>query len=271
MNRLAAKRLIPRVIRDALRRVRRSQEFSGRFSDWGAARATCTGYDSDVILARVLASTLAVVEGKAAYERDGVLFHDPSYEPGLLAALLSVAGHHGGRLRVIDFGGALGTTYWRHRRAFDHLEEVVWDVVEQPAFVAAGRAHLGATPLRFFASVEDAQAFRGHEVLLVSTALQYLEAPGAWIDRWLAQGWPTIIFNNLPLIDGAPDRIAVQKVPKSIYPASYPVWFLNRQAFLGRFEADYGLEAEFASEAVWQVGWDDLASTGLIFNRRTRR
>lgn len=246
--------------------------FEGDFASWAEARAAAGGgYDAGEIVERVLAATRAVRDGRAAFERDGVAFPRRIGEDGLVAALRTVAAASGGRLRVVDFGGSLGTTWWRHRGELADLRDVRWDVVEQPAFVAAGRAQLGGTGLRFFASVAEAGGAAEHDALLASTSLQYLPDPPAEIARWVAAGFAWIVLNNVPLHARRPDRLAVQRVPPEIYPASYPVWFFNRERLLGRFAADYDVVREFASEAVWPVGWRQYRSTGLLLRRRVAR
>ena len=73
-----------------------------------------------------------------------------------------------------------------------------------------------------------------------------------------------MLFNNLPLHSGRPDRLAVQRVPPEIYPASYPVWFFSRERLLAHFAGRYGIVREFASEAIWRVDGSEYRSTGLL-------
>ncbi len=265
------RRLVPEPLRAGLRAAFGWRWFEGNYPDWAAAQAASGGYDREEIVARVLAATRRVKAGEAAFERDGVCFDEPAPEPGLLAALQAVATASGGNLRVLDFGGALGTTYWRHRAALPPAGGLRWDVVEQARWVEQGREVAAGTPLRFFATVGEAEADGRHDLLLASTVVQYLPEPGAAIDDWIARGFPWLLFNNLPLHRGAPDRIAVQRVPPSIYPASYPVWFFNRERFLERLAGRYDVVSEFAAEAVWPVGWSRYPSTGLLLRRREAR
>jgi hypothetical protein len=79
-----------------------------------------------------------------------------------------------------------------------------------------------------------------------------------------------VLLNNVPLQEKAPDRLRVQHVPPAIYAASYPVWFFNRDAFLGRLRASYEIEQEFAAEAQWPVDGKLFQSTGLLLRRRAR-
>jgi putative methyltransferase (TIGR04325 family) len=265
-----ARALLPEPLRAALRGMFGWRWFEGDFASWAEAKARCEPGDTAAIAARVLAATQAVREGRAAFERDSVQFARPEPEPGLIDAFRRIAGACRGPWHVIDFGGALGTTFWRHREELGRLQAGHWDVVEQGEFVALGRTRLADSPLRFFESVAAAGAATRHDVIFASTSLQYLEDPAAVLAGWMDSGFQWVLLNNLPLHSPAPDRIAVQRVPPEIYPASQPVWFFNRGKFLAQFAGRYEVAAEFASEAVWQVGWRRYPSTGLLLRRISR-
>ena len=259
---------VPLVVRRAKRALFGWRWFRGRYPTWAAASPHAVGYDGPGILDKVLQATLEVKAGRAAYERDSVLFHEPAIEADLLACLEQVAAERGGRLRVLDFGGSLGTTYWQHRGALGRQAELRWDVVEQPHFVEAGRQHLQDGTLRFFATIEEAARDGGHDMLLASGVLHCLPDPHTWLDRWARTGPPVLLFHNLPLHDDGPDHVRIEHVPPEIYPASYPVWFFNRAGFLGHFADHYDVARSYASTAVWPIGWRDYPSTGLMLRRR---
>jgi putative methyltransferase (TIGR04325 family) len=265
-----ARLLIPEAWRQWWRLKFGWRWFRGDYDTWASARIQATGFEDSRILDRVLAATLRVRDGQAAYERDGITFVKAQQDEMLLDALKHVRNECSGRLRVLDFGGSLGSTYWRHRHDFDHNQDFSWAVVEQLGFVVAGRKHLSKSALRFYPNVAEAVAAGSYDVLLCSTALQYLESPNEALADWMTAGWPFILLNNLPLHESGPDRIRVQHVPPEIYPASYPVWFFNRRDFLRRVEPHYRLVKEFASEAVWPVDGKLYPSTGLLLQRRTR-
>lgn len=242
--------------------------FRGEYPDWREASRQAGGYAAGIILEKVLAASLAVSRGEAAYEQDGVLFAEARPDRPLIDALQKVRDDCGGRLRVIDFGGALGSTYWRHRDWLCRIPALRWDVVEQAQFVEAGRKHFDHAPLRFFNTVAEAEASSPHELLLCSTTLQYLEDPFAILREWQEAGWTYLLFNNLPLHESGPDTVRVQHVPPHIYPASYPVWFFNREKFVASLSDRYELVRQFSSEAVWPVDRRDYPSRGLLFRRR---
>ena len=82
---------------------------------------------------------MTVVDGRAAYERDSVLFEEVEYVWPLLASLMWVGARHLGSLNVLDFGGSLGSTYFQNRIFLATLPSVRWNIVEQPRHVEVGR------------------------------------------------------------------------------------------------------------------------------------
>ena len=267
-GRAGVKRLVPETLRRRWRNRWGWQWFRGEYATWAAARAASGGYAEDAILDRVLAATLTVQQGLAAFERDGVLFHEPENDAPLASALEEVRRAMGGSLRVLDFGGSLGSTYWRLRNWLPAGPELVWDVVEQAGFVTAGREHLGEGRLRFFHTVTEAETAGAHDVLLCSCVLQYLEDPVGTLAEWSRLHIAFLLLHNLPLHAVGPDRLRVQHVPPTIYPASYPVRFFNRAEFLARMAPHYEIVRDYASEAVWPVDGGMYPSTGLLLKRR---
>jgi hypothetical protein len=61
--------------------------FRGDYKNWSDAAKDSVGYDSDIILSKVLDSSLKVIKGEAAHERDSVTFERIQYSWPLLAGL----------------------------------------------------------------------------------------------------------------------------------------------------------------------------------------
>jgi len=66
-------------------------------------------------------------------------------------------------------------------------------------------------------------------------------------------------------MNGKDDLLTVQNIPASIYKASYPAWFLNKNKFLKVIDQRYSLIAEFDS-----IGTSNIPSEskGFIFLRK---
>ncbi len=258
------KQAVPERLRRAKRVLTGWHWFEGPQPDWTTAARISGGYEAPVILEKVCAAARAVKAGEAAYERDGCLFAHRDREEEVWATLESVAAQNAGRLRVVDFGGGLGSLFWQHRPELDGLEVVDWRVVEQENFVEVGQREFAEGGLSFHAQLETALAEPRPDVLLAATVLNYLPDPHAMLARLLAARIPVVILHNLALQDDLPDTVMVQHVPPEIYSASYPCWFLNRESFMRTIGETYEIERSYASTAVWDLGWRDFPSTGLV-------
>jgi len=215
-------------------------EYEIGFKDWADAAACATGYDAQVILDKVVAAALQVRDGEVAFERDTVTFKQREVVYQLLAWLMYVATREGA-LRVLDFGGSLGSLYYQHRFLFDRLNDIRWGVIEQSHFVHAGRKNFQNRALRFFEDAKECVEEIQPNFLLLSGVLQYLEYPYQVLAELLDRGLPYVLVDRTMARRGMADEIAVQHVPSLIYEASYPLWLLDANKVEMCF-ADHGYE-----------------------------
>jgi len=268
----SAKDILRPIVPSALKRARRAlfgwRWFRGRYQSWNDANALCPGYAAPEILDKVLRATLEVKGGRAAFERDSVLFQEPEIEVELMKTMELVGQATGGRLRVLDFGGSLGSTYWQHRAHLARYRELRWDVVEQAHFVQAGREYVEDDVLHFYSSIYDAGGASDHDVILASGVINYMPRPQDTVSEFSRSRVPFVLLHNLALHDLEPDYVMIQHVPPEIYTASYPIWFLNRDKFLSEIQESYSILRSYPSSAVWNRGWSDYPSTGMLLKRR---
>jgi putative methyltransferase (TIGR04325 family) len=256
------KALVPAPVRRAWRRQFGWRWLRGDYPSWEAAvfAAGAAGDKSD----RVVAAARAVREGRAAWERDGVTFATAEPHPPLLAALRAVAAGQGGRLEVVDFGGALGSA-WRQHRAW-LPGDTTWRVVEVPALVAAGRREFADATLSFHATVDEAVATGKPATLLLSSVLQYLPDPMALLATEAGRGWRDIILDRTALDPTGRGRICVQHTPAGLGGGCMACRVFNREQLLAPLARDYELAAE------WPVAFDAVDGTaeyrGFHFRRR---
>lgn len=243
-------------------------DFSGDYAAWGEARQQCTGYDAEAILEKVKASALKVKYGEAVYERDSVLFDKVQYSFPVLAGLLRVATMNAGKLRVLDFGGSLGSSYYQCRSFLSHLREVQWCIVEQPGYVACGRKYFEDETLCFFGTIDDCLQVKNIDVVLLSSVIQYLPDPHDFLRQLVQYGFRHIVIDRTAFIEGDRDRLTVQTVPEWIYKASYPAWFLNEEGFLSHFQKDYSLITDFDSFGYDCVDGKRVWFKGFIFEQQ---
>jgi putative methyltransferase (TIGR04325 family) len=249
--------------------ARRRILYSGNYPDWDSAARASGGYAADLILEKAVRAMSAVRSGQAAYERDTVLFDAIEYSYPLLAALLYAASRSGNRLRVLDFGGALGSSYVQNRQFLAHLDSLRWHIVEQPHFAAAGRRQFEDDRLRFFDSLEAATADGAPDLALLSGVVQYVPDPFALIARIKALQPALIVIDRALILESAASRLTVQTVPPAIYDASYPCWILNRAEVLEAFAGDYRKLIDFAAHGGATVDLGDAQASygGWLFER----
>ena len=175
--------------------------WQGDYPDWQSAVAASTGYDQEAIFVKVRDAARAVRGGKALWERDFVLFYHEEYNLPLLSALMSIAAWNKGRLRVLDFGGALGSTYWQHKSLLQIMDVFSWNVVEQPHVVACGREEFSSDELQFWPDMQSCAANGPVDVVLFSGVLQYLELPNKLLKQAVDLNPQAIVLGRTPFAE----------------------------------------------------------------------
>ena len=221
---VALRTWVPRPVVRLLKRLR-GIGWSGDYPNWAMACRQAKGYDDPTISERVAETTRRVLAGEGDHERDGVIIAERNPRWPVLASLLWIHARDQ-RLRVLDFGGSLASSWYQHRHWLSGLAQVEWMVVEQPAFVDHGRRLFAGQPVRFSSTLPDANTY-APTVIFISSSLQYLSEPWAMLECLLAMGAQQVILDRTAF--GPRNRLTVQQVPGRIYPASYPAWFLDHR------------------------------------------
>lgn len=268
------KEVIPPFLLVLMHRIRgRGIRYLGHFASWDAAGSHAVGYDADNILERVATAIVKVQSGEAVYERDSVIFSRIEYSFPLLAALLKAAAERGGNLRVLDFGGSLGSSYFQCRGFLEDVKELTWCVVEQENFVARGRAQFASDQLFFFSSMDECLQDGHADVLLFASVLQYLSDYEVQVRRAVDSGVRYIVIDRTPFSQEAKDWLCIQYVPSDIYAASYPCNILSKSKLmallesefelLGAFDSIGGRDRVYAGMSNWPFNYE-----GMIWRRR---
>jgi putative methyltransferase (TIGR04325 family) len=225
-------KMTPSVFLTIYQKYWKKSGWFGNYATWEAAEKDCDGYDSTAITARVVEATRQVRDGKAAFERDSVLFFEEELDDDLLTILRNIKDKLADKtpLVVLDFGGALGSTYWQHRRIFKewHLK---WIVVEQQHFVEIGQAEFSNAQLSFAFEIGEACVESMPQIVLFNSVLQYLTHSYNFFELVENQGIESVFIGRTPTYTGENDRIMQQIVPPKIYKASYPSWVFSRDSF----------------------------------------
>lgn len=221
---------------------RKEYGFFGDYSSWNEVEKLCEGYSDKSILQKTLESTLKVKNGEAVFERDSFIFDEIQYSWGLLASLFKVAVENGNSLKVLDFGGALGSHYFQNKKFLQPIKIKKWTVVEQKHYIDVGNKKIADGILSFAYSIEDVN---NADVLILSAVLQYFPNPYEWLEKFIAKKIPYIVLDRTAFSTEGRDRLTLQKVPPEIYEAQYPAWFLDKSKVFSVIQKEYELIAEF--------------------------
>lgn len=238
----------------------------GNYSSWEAATSKTSGYQTDTILNRVKDASFKVKNGEAVFERDSVIFDKIHYSFPVLSALSIAAMKNKGKLNVLDFGGALGSSYYQNRKFFTTIEQFNWCVVEQGHFVEEGKKKFADNHLHFFYDIESCMQSYDIDILLLSGVLQYLENPYSFLESILSKNIQYIIIDRQPLTPVKDDRITIQTVPKKIYKAQYPCWILNEKKLSDCIATKYDLL--FDQETEETININNAAFKAFFFQRK---
>ena len=263
------KEWLPPALLRAVQHLRgKGIRFEGNYKTWEEAAALCTGYAAGSILDKVLEATIKVKRGDAVFERDTVMFDDIQYSWPVTSALMWAAAKNNGSLNVLDFGGALGSSYFQNRKFLSSLKFISWHVVEQEHFVEKGKAFIEDDVLKFHASIEESVNAITPDVILISSVAQYLPRPQWLFDKINSIEADILLFDRTPFTRATENTICIQHVPSNIYEASYPMWLLSRNKLLGQL-SNWRVHEGFASPEgnVISKAGVEFEFSGYIFER----
>ena len=250
----------------------------GDFSSFREAADHAKGYSAENIAEKVFNATRTVIAGNAEYERDSVLFYVPRYNYPLLTALLSVCNKTKTSLNVLDFGGALGSSFWQNRKYLETVtDNLSWHIVEQNSFLLAAENLVYDAPLFFHSSIGEAQQNTHFHVVLFSSVLQYLENPRSFLEK--VRNVEYLIIDRHPEFAEVLDaQYSVQYVHEPIYEASYPVRIWGKDELKTLLSEEYQLLMEWESDVDGELELYDAQKRrkkvhmkGMFFRRKAVR
>ena len=144
------------------------------------------------------------------------------------------------KLSILDFGGALGSSYFQNRDILKNKLNFKWGIVEQENYVKLGSAEFSDKILSFFYNISDCIKTLAPNVALFGSSIQYLEDPYEIIDEiYASDDIKYLIFDRTPFEYNKDDIIVVQNVPKKIYEASYPMRIFSISKFINKLSSNW--------------------------------
>lgn len=226
----------------------RSNRLSGCYSSFADASTEST-YPDGAPVTEDLAAARDVLQGKAAYCRDGVRFFTPPASVGLSAlAVLAAAAGETGSTRILDFGGGAASLYLAHRPLWSVLPALSWNIVEREQLVAEAKSLFSELPIHWHTSLEDACAEQAPDLVIMSSVLQYLPNPSLTLQQVCELKPRWLVIDRTPLGRQGTDIIAMQRSPRALHGSCYPSWIFGRNGALGIPDQAYGCVMHQASD-----------------------
>jgi putative methyltransferase (TIGR04325 family) len=228
---------------------------------WDKALLKSSGYQNQSILNKVLESTSYSIKDNSMIERDSVLIEKDSVEysyPLLFAFQLSLI-ENKDTLRIIDYGGALGSTYFQYKPFFPPDTKIEWSIIEQSNFVEAGIKLNPHKDIYFYENLSQCLQNRNPSLALFSSSLQYLKNPFDILNQISESSVQTLVIDRVPIFVNDSSCLSVQYVPDWIYNSriSYPSHIFNLKEISNFLKDKWNLISEFRS-----LGSDSITSTG---------
>ena len=175
------------------------------------------------------------------------------------------AARNGGKLNVLDFGGALGSSYFQNCKFLQDLPDVSWNVVEQAHYVKAGLDFIQDDCLRFYSTIDACLGERQPNVVLLSSVLEYLPDPILILNKIFATNIDIVIIDRSAFLLNGEERFFIQNVSPDIFSASIPCRMVSEQSIKNIFKSNnMNLMTEFDSSGEKDR---DFHYRGLIFIR----
>jgi len=252
MKEIGFKRLVslyaPPVFRSFFNRLlMQNIVYEGPFNTWNEAIMKSDGYSSDIIFQKAKYSALKVKSKEYAYEQDSVLYGEISYTYHILLTLYKAALVSNGKLVVLDYGGSLGSTYYRCRDMLNDISNLKWCIIEQEKYVECGKDLFEDEVLKFYYKLDECFIENVPNVVILSSVLQYLEHPYELIQELCIRNIKYLIIDRTPVTTERQDTIVIQKVPSNIYKASYPAWIFNKDKLLNTVK-NYHLQLSYKTD-----------------------
>ena len=150
--------------------------YSGPYKTWKSAQRKSAGYNQKYIISKVRKAALKAKNSKTQFEIDSLIFQKPYRNIHFKKILLNLSKNNNS-IKVLDFGGSLGSTYFRYRDIFSSRKKIKWSIIEQNAFVKIGKKEFRDKKLNFFNNFNEfikKNKKQQIDIFLLSSSLQYI-------------------------------------------------------------------------------------------------
>lgn len=219
--------------------------WNGCFENWEDATKISDGYINEEFFEKSFQSVSKVLHEGRGFERDSYFFADEVFNYPFVSALLLTRQKSGKALHIIDFGGGLGSTYLQHRSILTEDIVAKWTVVETPPLVDRAKQLPFDNRIDFRTDLLFHPEHSENTCVVFSSVLQYVPDFEEILSQCIRTFSYILIDRTCFKTNGS--QITVQKVPDSIYKATYPCRIFDETEFKLNFFQNFDQILRFRS------------------------
>ena len=193
--------------------------WEGVYSSFSEVPVTGPGFDGEAWVNNSLNKIRTLREDA---EKNTPLPPPSNYREGLLPLLAALVYSEQKELRILDFGGGIGFTYYQTLYALPRTRGLEYHIVEQETVCQAGREFFIQEADRLFFHVALEEVRGTFDIVHIGSALHYVKE------------WRTLLANlcalspkYLLLVDVLTGNITTFATAQHYYNSRIPTWFLN--------------------------------------------
>jgi len=205
-----------------LKLLQRRNVFRGEFSNWENAKYFSKGYQNKKLLQKIISSNRICLNNPNLFERDSIIFNNPQYAFALNACLLFIISKNKtNKINILDFGGALGTSFRQFQKFTNNTIDLTWTIIEQEELYKIGIQEFSTEKLIFSTYYLLDNLNINYHALIFSSVLEFLNNPYEILlsDKFLNINF--LLLDRTPVWLGEDDIITNLIASKQI-TGSYP-------------------------------------------------
>ena len=179
------KLILPEIFLKKINNIlKRNIKIQGSYQNWQKAIRNSGTYQNKKIFKNAKNSFLKVINNKAKFERDSVLFTREKLNKPLIDSLEKIRmKKKNKKLIVLDYGGSFGSTYFQNKKILSNELHYQWNIIEQKKIVNFANKTIKIKNLTFQNSINKYFKKSKPDLVIFSSVLHYLEFPFKLIEK----------------------------------------------------------------------------------------
>lgn len=212
------KRITPPILLDLYRRPYRGCVWEGIYTHYRDVPSAGEGFDSDVWVNALRASTEVLATSKSC----GTIPTGLTGERALLPLLASLVCTNSGKVKILDFGGGMGVDYIYVTSCLAECRSINYHIIESKRVCQAAVSLFGDdNRIRFHTSLPD--DLSELDIVYIRSALQYVEDYRGLINKFA--DYKPVYFLYVDLSTG--DIPTYASAQHNVRGSIIPYWFIN--------------------------------------------